>query len=435
LFKTVVGLPFQTSAMKPFLALCLLALLSGCSDYGSPNYPPPELQTVAVVYCDGFAPLWVAFQDGDGPWTRVQPTAANGNQVFQYSFASNHGAVASVRDVGGGLTLLHVLLGRPDELASIAISGPRACGATDKTLLGTIAGVESTDLAIVRGGFFSEAQVLGGGSFTLDALPAGPRDILVERATTIDGAGPRLSQLLLRRGVDLPDHAQIPPLDFNSPEAFEPVLPFVTLEGVGQDDAFLSTRLRTSNFDNTFSIPIPGPDGSVRPYYAIPEARLAAGELQALTVEAHGGTPGASRTTIVYFRAPADRTLVMGPDVSTPEVSVVATAPTLRLRARFVNQDAYDRETSVVYATDGPRPGFAAVSMTAAYATSTGGYDLVIPELSGVAGFDRLWALATAASVRWSATRLGGTLGLGFDPVPTDGAVRRSASASAVLTP
>lgn len=421
--------------MKPFLAVCLLAWLAACSDDLSPNPPPPASQTVALIYCDAFAPLWVAFQDGDGPWTRVPPTAANDNQVFQYAFASNHGAVASVLDVGGGLTFLHVLFGKPEELASIAINSPRACAATDKTLLGTIAGVDSTDLAIVRGGFFSEAQVLGGGSFTLDALPAGPRDILVERATTVNGAGLRLSKLLLRRGVDLPDHAQIPPLDFNSPEAFEPVLPFVTLEGVGQDGAFLSTRLRTSNFDNIFSIPIPGPDGSVRPYYAIPEARLAAGDLQALSVQANGGTPGASRTTVVYFRAPVDRTLVLGPDVSTPEISTVALAPTLRLRARFVNQDAYDRQTSVFYSTEGPRPSFVAVSMTAAYAASSGGYDLVIPELSGVAGFDPVWALRAVASVRWSATRLGGTLGLGADPLPTDGAVRRSAFATDVLTP
>jgi hypothetical protein len=422
--------------MKPVLAVCLLAWLSACSDYVSPGQPPPAPQTVAVIYCDALAPLWLAFQDGDGPWTRVQPAASNATQVFQYSFASHHGAVATVRDVGGGLTFLHVLFGQPEELASIAVNSPRVCAATDKTLLGTIAGVDSTDLAIVRAGFLSEAQVLGGGGFTLDALPAGPRDILAERATTSNSAGPRLSQLLLRRGVDLPDSAQLPPLDFNSPEAFEPVLPFVTLEGVGQDGVSLSTRLRTGNFDNIFSIPIPGPDGSVRPYYAIPEARLAAGDLQALSAEAHGSTPGASRTAIVYFRAPVDRTLVIGPDVSTPEVSVVATAPTLRLRARFVTQDAYDRQTSVLYSTDGPRPGFVAVSMTAAYATSTGGYDLVIPELSGVAGFDRLWALPTAAaSVRWSATRLGGTLGLGLDPVPTDGAVRRSASATDILSP
>src|SRR5439155_287459 len=45
-----------------------------------------------------------------------------------------------------------------------------------------------------------------------------------------------------------------------------------------------------------------------------------------------------------------------------------------------------------------------------------GVYDLVIPELIGVAGFDRAWALSATNSLRWSAARVGGTLGLGIEP-------------------
>jgi hypothetical protein len=75
-----------------------------------------------------------------------------------------------------------------------------------------------------------------------------------------------------------------------------------------------------------------------------------------------------------------------------------------------VAQDEYDRETSVVYF--GPS-STVAVLMTAAYAALQGGYDLVNPELSGVAGFDQAWELPVAASVPWSANRMGWHAGVG----------------------
>jgi len=58
-----------------------------------------------------------------------------------------------------------------------------------------------------------------------------------------------------------------------------------------------------------------------------------------------------------------------------------------------------------------------------------------MPELTGVAGFQRGWALSQGSSLRWSAVRAGGTLDLGFDVVPFDGATQRAAFISDVLTP
>jgi hypothetical protein len=105
----------------------------------------------------------------------------------------------------------------------------------------------------------------------------------------------------------------------------------------------------------------------------------------------------------------------------------------LRLRAHFVAQDAYDRETAVSYSSDGPST--AAVLMTAAYAGVAGGYDLVMPDLSGVAGFDPAWAFHATGQVLWVASRIGGTLGLGIDPLPSDGATRRLGTTFDVFNP
>jgi hypothetical protein len=114
--------------------------------------------------------------------------------------------------------------------------------------------------------------------------------------------------------------------------------------------------------------------------------------------------------------------------VAPPEVSVAASAPTLRPRARFARQADYDRLTTITYRADGT---VVSVAMTDAYATLSGnGYDLVVPELGGVPGFDVSWALRPASGVNWSVVRIGGTLGLGPDAVPTDGAIQRAAELS-----
>jgi hypothetical protein len=420
--------------MKPSFVVCLFALLSACAD-SVVSPPPPEPQTVSVAFCDPFAPLWLGYQDGDGAWTEVEPTVANGNSVFRLTFLTNRGAVAAVLVTAPGTTLLRVLYATPAELASAGIVSPRFCGPTTvKTLLGSVAGLGTSDVAIVRAGFGSLAVAHDGEDFALEYLGPGPRDLLATREMLGSTGEQRLSGVILRHGIDVPDHARIPVLDFDSPEAFAPVAASVTLEGVGLDGAFVETQLRTANVEAEFSLPnFPGTAGVAQPYYAIPEEHLAAGDLQQILATAHGGTPNASRTVRQYFRSPVDRTLQLGPVIIAPSFATVATAPSLRLRAHFVPQEAYDREATVAYTGDGPSS--VAVLMTTAYAALQGGYDLVIPELSGVAGFDPVWEMHSESSVRWSASRIGGTLEVGIDPVPTDGAVQRAAFATDVITP
>ena len=81
-----------------------------------------------------------------------------------------------------------------------------------------------------------------------------------------------------------------------------------------------------------------------------------------------------------------------------------------------------------------PAGASVSVAMTDAYARLSGnGYDLVVPELSNVPGFDASWALHATVGMPWSVARIGGTLGLGPDAIPTDGAVQRSAELSGAI--
>ena len=68
------------------------------------------------------------------------------------------------------------------------------------------------------------------------------------------------------------------------------------------------------------------------------------------------------------------------------------------------------------------------LTMTAGYAALTvSGYDLIVPDLSGVPGFDPAWALHPGVLLLWTAGRSGGTLGLGVNAIPADGTTQRSA--------
>jgi hypothetical protein len=205
----------------------------------------------------------------------------------------------------------------------------------------------------------------------------------------------------------------------------------LTLTGLGEGTT-VSTRLITSNFSGLLSTPMAYDAGTSGLYVALPEERLRPTDLEELSASTRGVAPSSRITASVYFRTPIDRTLEFGPEIIPPAFTTVATTPTLRVRAQFVPQNAYDRAALIAYQQDTFQ---VSVSMTAAYATLIGGFDLTIPELSGVTGFQPAWALRPGGELRWSAVRLGGTLGLGFDVVPRDGDVERVAFRDDTIMP
>jgi len=410
----------------------LIAAVSACSDGTLPSVPPPPPPptSVAVAYC--IQPAWVAFQDGDGAWTRAQPVLSGSNTTFRYEFSAGRGAIATLSRVGDNMTVLSVLYGTPAELVTAGDTNARDCGpAPAKTLLGTVALLDTNETAFVSASFNSRVRVSVDRTFELKGLASGPRDLLATRTTRTDGSDV-ITRLMLRRGVDVPDSTTLPVLDFASAEAFAPAVANVSIDGLGAESAASGTRLLTDRDELTVSLLI-GPTTAVtRPYVALPESQLLAGDLQILSASVSAATTGSARSATLYFRTPTDRTLTLGTPLITPTFSTVASAPALRLRAHFVPQSEYDRSAVVVYQQG--TTTFVAISMTAAYAAlSETGYDLVIPDLSGAVGFDSAWSLQPGATLLWNAVRIGGTLGLGRDAVPSDGAVQRTVSAAGAL--
>ena len=390
---------------------------------------------IAVRYCTGFEPFRVAFQDGDGTWIQAEPSAAGGTVAFNKTFLTNRGAIAKLVRLGNDRTTLSVQYGTPTELVTIGGGSPDDCNAAaSKTLSGTATGLGADEFAFVNMGFFSRDRTRFDpeNAFMLRDLPAGPQDLLATRITPTNGTD-AITGMIVRRDIDLPDNATLPVLDFASPEAFAPAISNVSLVGLGSGGATLSSQLLTSH-SRLLVTDVTGPTiGMTRPYPALPESRLLPGDLQVLFASTNSPTGTDTRSAGVYFRAPTDRTLALGAPLVLPALTAVATTP-LRMRAQFVPQSDYDRSAGMVYQQGATTQ--VAVLMTAAYATITGkGYDLVVPDLSGVAGFDPAWALRSGETLLWSASRLGGTLPPGLDVTPSDGASQRTASGTGTIAP
>ena len=404
---------------------------------------PLELQvaqrlplSVAVRYCSATEPYWVAFQDGNGAWTQAQPSVAGGTFTFRSDFSTNRGAIATLGryGLGAALTVLSVQYGTPAELVTAGDTNSRDCGpAVSKTLLGTVAGLDTNESAFINTAFLSRVRVgpALGDTFALKGLPSGPQDLLAVRSTRANGSE-AVTRMIMRRSLDLPDSTTLPELDFAGAEAFAPAVANVFLIGVGSEGAASSTRLLTSHDDIAVNYLLNSTGDATRPYVALPETQLLPGDLQILFAAANPTTTGEGRTATVYFRAPTDRTLALGASLTHPTFTTVATGPALRLRAHFVSQSDYDGSAAITYQQGSTT--IVSVTMTAAYAALTGaGYELLVPDPSGASGFDPAWALRPGEELLWTAVRTGGTLGLGRDAVPSDGATLRAAFSSETI--
>jgi hypothetical protein len=413
---------------KKAVLIAGLALVSACSDSTSPSKRPGgPTTTVAVAFCAGAEPSWLAFQDGDGGWTQAQPIINGLRITFEGTFTSDRAAVATAR-VFRRLTSVSVQYGAPAELAIVGDTNPLQCGGpVSRALLGSIASLDTNEVASVSAGLSIRVPVPPGGdnSFALQGLSPGPQEILATRFTRVSPTSTVLRRIILRRTGDLPDSATLPVFDFASSESFAPATSTVTIAGLGPEGATVNSLVRTPHSQSLVNIGQNDLNAATRSYLAIPETQLAAGDLQALLVTSGPVETGVIRTASVYFRSPVEQTITLGPAVAVPAFSTIATTPALRLRARFTTQSEYDRLTSISFQQGDSI--VVSVAQTAAYVALTGaGYDLTVPDLSHAPGFDPRWTLRPGVSVFWGATRTGGTLGLGLDATPIQGATSRT---------
>ncbi|HVT39094.1 MAG TPA: hypothetical protein VHE78_08610 [Gemmatimonadaceae bacterium] len=364
--------------------------------------------TVTLQFCDGrgAAPLWVAYQNGGGPWTRV--TSADGN--YHVSIIDKGGVAfvsAPAFNPSNPGTEMKVVYGTAAELNFF---GKATCGGA-KTVYGSVIGRGAGEMAEVALG----SAVIGVSAplpFTLSRVPTGPLDLL---ATVFDssvyGASEEVvaKKVVIRRGLDPADRTTLAPIDFSSAEAIPTTRPTLSFSGAG-DGADISVRFRTqtgSNIEFGYYFTY----GST-PYAAVPASALATGDrfdFYVIPTEQRGGL-------FASYSNPVDHSFALGPPLRTPTIATIG-VPAVQVRVLLPSQREYGGFAQVQYSQAIGR--YAWVTTTAAYSAGMPAtWTLDLPDLSGVAGFQSAWALASGTPTQYYVVAGGDYL---FKPT-TDGA-------------
>ena len=381
--------------------------------------------TVTVSYCAANAPIWLAYQDGNGAWTRATPNA--GTTTYSFQIASGKLGVATVDTVGTGfdLGITYATTAEANGFAGAAQLG--ACGT--KTVNGTVANVSNTQFASVTLGYSSKFVIpITSSAFSLTNVAAGSQDLFAAR---LNSSTSRADKLILRRGLNIADGGSLAVLDFNAAEAFAPTTANVSVSGLGADTAkvislFNGTRGSTFGLLGTISDVLAA--SGAKPFDAVPLAQMASGELQQLFASADvANSTTSSRIAGVFFRSPVDVTLTLGPVLSAPTVTRIAGGAYSRARAQVGAQTEYNRYFTADFSQSSL---FRSTTITATSGYTGGGaWDLSIPDLSGASGWSATWGLQNGTAISWSVIAQGGTVYL-LDSNVSDGSTMKSAQVS-----
>ncbi len=380
--------------------------------------PPPGGGSIAWLFCGvGASPPFVAVQDGDGPWTRLQ---GSGN-TFTFDLSASRGGVAWVEDLGFG-TNLEVFLGTVEELRFFGRDRCDDEPGEGFSVSGSVAGMELTQQArITLGSSATQVIPLAGLNYTLSNVQPGTQD-LVATLSSLSSSGDgsfalELEKILLRRDLNPTPGSTLAPLDFGGSEAFAPIDVDVSIQNLNGQQAVTNSLLFTRNGTTAFLLA--GGQGSTSPnqtVQGIPLAQAVSGDLQAVVVLAFPGDPSQedlARGVFAYGAPESSLTVALGPDLADPSVQALPPAGdgTARIGASYPIQSAYDRNWTLNMSQSGASGSFrnVAIQLSAAYrGSSTGQAELEVPDLSGVQGWNAAWGLETGRTTEWTFSATGG---------------------------
>jgi uncharacterized membrane protein len=366
----------------------------------------------SLQFCGEDAPIWLAVQDGDGPWTRV----AGVGDRYSFDLPSGRGGIAYVTRTGATYSTIFIF-GTSADLDAGDI-GVAPCGM--KTVHGSAgtAGFGSPQLGVTLGPVSRPPSAFV--SFRLDNVPDGPHD-LVATLAGISGTAPA-RRVIVRRDVNPPHNSTLPVLDFGTIEAQAAEEHGLTINGLAQANGlvqytslFITPTTPAMLFAPAVAV------GAEHRWYAVPEPLRRSSDLHGLTVTAVDNT-NEVRTVREYFSNPSDRTLALGPPIAAPPTFTVITATPYRRPRMVHNVDSnYGSVTSITYSQS-----FRSVTaiFSAAYVNG-GAIDLTVPDLTQGAGYQADWGLraqsleAVLIGGGWNGTSSG------FAERPADGVVMR----------
>lgn len=330
----------------------------------------------------------------------------------------------------------YVLLGSPSELT---LDGIDSCvpPQSTKTITGTVAGLSNGQFGIVSLGDATQLFIAGTSTnpVTFADVPQGPIDFV---GTRMASAGMPPDKAIVLRNLDIPDGGSLPAtIDFNGSAASVPATASMTITGGAGDDLEVFVELVTDNSQALMWFDLAPSALSTRPWGGLSPNAMAFDDLHGLVVFA---TPpsgdGDFRVALKYVGPVADQTIAMGPAISLPAVSQVASGAYPRFRFQGNLPTEYNKGATVDVLSSLESGNYFSIFATGAYLAASGNgffYDLTMPDVSSLAGFPTA-ARLTAGMNFVSASGFGFTGPGVFDLTPNLGSESKASVRNFTIT-
>ena len=316
-------------------------------------------------------PLWVAYQDGNGPWTHV---AGSGDVYPAPAFASGKGGIAFVMPIGTGFFTSVGYVTQAEVPASVICMPTQVAS-------GSVSGVPAGGEAFISLGHATTTTGTNG-AFQIGGISQGTHD-LIAYLQNQQGVGSATSdRIVVNRGVQGGSAGSI-----NFGGGIAPVLDTMTVNGttgasLSHTMSYLTRGCEAGEMyylaDSTNRIPV----------FGMPPSLQQASDLHVLQVTEVGNI-GRTATTVFHTLAPGTVTLgsTFAPVVST------LTGPYKRLQGVVTLPADYNSVNfSITFGSTGRAE---ALGETRSY-NGTGPVTLAMPDFSSVAGFSASWVGATS---------------------------------------
>ncbi len=359
-------------------------------------------------------PVWFAVQNGtSGVWTRIAPSGTT-TRVYTFTVDTRGGVAYAISRVGGGADVTVQYLSQA-ELESAGTSECISNRAT-KTHTGTVANVPAGSAAFIGIGGALGSVVGPGTTYTVEDVDDGLADLAAIRMslnlTTLDIVPDRG---ILRRNVNYAAGSAIPLLDFTGSESFAVASADYTIGNANGETVVATMSFLTANGTaGVFSFPTASGLGTTQRLYGVPSSLTTANDRHQVLVAAFTGTGFVTSTRIIaqFNRDLVNRTLTLGPTLSSPTVTSLGTSPYVRFSATGTWQAEYGESVGAEFTQETTGSNSWIINASRNYVgTGASTWALVFPDFTGVAGFSAAWGMANA-STQWSISMTGGTTGL-----------------------
>ncbi|MGQ0639643.1 MAG: hypothetical protein ACT4P6_02570, partial [Gemmatimonadaceae bacterium] len=367
--------------------------------------------TLDFSACVGFAvPAWVAWQEGNGAWTRATGT---GN-VYRFTVTAATGSFAYVLPgptTGAQINIQHLSRAEISAAPFVYCSGP---GPALKIVNGSVSGISGNDAVNISlgGGFAFASPTIP--TFSIGAIQNGAHDLIAWRHDIIGDivGGGNLDRGFVRRDQDVANNGSVGVLNMNGPESFGPSSAVFTVAGLVAGDEmshtmryntgaacigsmlYSSVRMSGSNFIGYgFSASVQRPTD----YH----------QLTFTSTTRQGGVlfPVAQRSITTTFQGMGSRTITLGAPLVVPPPTTLP-GNYKRLQATFALGAEYNASATFTFTTVNKVVTIVATPAWIGGSNAT----LALPNFSGLPGWNDAWPPASGATGQWTVLAAGTTL-------------------------